>query len=143
MTHQPAAVVGWVEKGCNAIEQATELSLRLLARSSLGMTEVVTLISSSFNRIEKVREKKKITNQEGRHPKDHVADVVGVGDVPRHHHLTGANGEVQTSQDPGENLKRDVPNKRLESNIGCSVIATCFPHCDELACLRSPRAHSF
>lgn len=71
---------------------------------------------------------RKHTNQEGRHPKDHVADVVGIGDVSRHHHLTGADGEVQTPQDPGKNLKRyeKKNNKTLGCNIGCSVIATCY-----------------
>lgn len=38
MTYQPAAVVGRVEKGCDTIEEATELGLRPLAGSSLETT---------------------------------------------------------------------------------------------------------
>lgn len=65
----------------------------------------------------------KHTNQEGRHPKDHVADVVGIGDVSGHHHLTGADGEVQTPQDPGKNLDQSAWKKTEQTNMRMQVLA--------------------
>lgn len=47
-----------------------------------------------------------------------MADVVGICDVSGHHHLTGADGEVQTPQDPGKNLEWDEKNP-----LGCNIAA--------------------
>lgn len=47
------------------------------------------------------------TNQEGWDPKHHMADVVGIGDISRYHHLTGSHREIQTPQNSCENLKRE------------------------------------
>ncbi len=37
-------------------------------------------------------------------PQHQVSDVIGVGEIPRCHHLTDPNWKVQTAQDPGEDL---------------------------------------
>lgn len=46
-----------------------------------------------------------MTNQEWWDPKHHMADVVGVGDISWHHHLTGPHREIQTPQYSCEDLK--------------------------------------
>lgn len=40
MTHQPPAMIRWVEEGCDTVEKATELCLSLLAGSSLKFTKL-------------------------------------------------------------------------------------------------------
>lgn len=49
-------------------------------------------------------------NQEGWHPKHHMADVVGIGDVSWYNHLTGPNRKIQAPQNSCENLQCDKQN---------------------------------
>ena len=48
--------------------------------------------------------------QQGGDPEHHVSNVIRVGQVPRHHHLTGSHRQIEASQDPCEDLqKEDTP----------------------------------
>lgn len=37
-------------------------------------------------------------------PQHQMSDVIGVGEIPRCHHLTDPDWKVETAQDPGEDL---------------------------------------
>lgn len=103
MTHQPPAMIRWVEERSDTVEKATELCLSLLTGSSLKFTK--------FNSLEIIFHSKYSeynvelwSNQEGWHPKHHMADVIGVGNISWYHHLTGPYRKIQTSQNSCENL---------------------------------------
>lgn len=47
-------------------------------------------------------------------PQHQVSDVIGVGEIARRHHLTDPNWNVQTAQDPGEDLHTYSEELRLD-----------------------------